>query len=62
MKENSDKCHLLTSATTFIAIKIKGNEIINSKTEKLVGVTVDKLNFNNNLQKHLKNLIKKFKF
>ena len=62
MKKNSDKCHLLMSATTFIAIKIKGTEIINSETEKLVGVTVDKLNFNNNLQKHLKNLIKKFKF
>ena len=49
------------SATTFIAIKIKGTEIINSETEKLVGVTVDKLNFNNNLQK-TKKLIKKFIF
>ena len=61
MKKNSGKCHLLMSATTFIAIKIKGTEIINSETEKLVGVTVDKLNFNNNLQK-TKKLIKKFIF
>ena len=61
MKKNSDKCHLLMSATTFISIKIKGTEIINSETEKLVGVTVDKLNFNNNLQK-TKKLIKKFIF
>ena len=61
MKKNSEKCHLLMSATTFIAKKIKGTEIVNSETEKLVGVTVDKLNFNNNLQK-TKKLIKKFIF
>ena len=48
MKANPDKCHLLTSATTSIAKKIKDNEILNSESEKLLGVTIDnKLNFNN---------------
>ena len=52
MKGNPDKCNLLTSATASIAIKIKYNEILNSKSEKLLGVTIDnKLNFNNYLQK-----------
>ena len=55
MKANSDKCHLLMSATASIAIKIKDNEIVNSESEKLLGVTIDnKLNFNNHLQKILK--------
>ena len=55
MKANSDKCHLLTSSTDSIAIKIKDNEILNSESEKLLGVTIDnKLNFNNHLQKILK--------
>ena len=55
MKGNADKCNLLTSATASIAIKIKYNEILNSKSEKLLGVTIDnKLNFNNYLQKLLK--------
>ena len=55
MKGNPDKCDLLTSATASIAIEIKYNEILNSKSEKLLGVTIDsKLNFNNYLQKLLK--------
>ena len=55
MKANPDKCHLLTSSTDSIAIKIKDNEILNSESEKLLGVTIDnKLNFNNHLQKILK--------
>ena len=41
MKTNPDKCHLLTSSTNFIAIKIKDNEILNSESEKLLGVTKD---------------------
>ena len=53
MRENPDKCHLLTSAS--IAIKIKDNEILNSETEKLLLVTIDNtLTFNNHLQKILK--------
>ena len=55
MKGNPDKCNLLTSATASIAIKIKYNKILNSKRKKLLGVTIDnKLNFNNYLQKLLK--------
>ena len=55
LKANPDKCHLLTSATASIAIKRKDNEILNSESEKLLGVTIDgKLNFNNHLQKILK--------
>ena len=54
MKENPGKCHLLTSTTASIAIKIKDNEILNSESEKLLGVTIDhQLNFNNHLQKIL---------
>ena len=46
MKANPDKCHLLTSATASIAIKIKDNEILNSEKEKLLRVAIDnKLNF-----------------
>ena len=55
MKANPDKCHLLTSATDSIAIKIKHDEILNSASEKQLGVAKDnKLNFNNHLQKLLK--------
>ena len=54
MKANPDKCHLLTSATASIAIKIKDNEILNIESETLLGMTIDKLNFNNHLQKILK--------
>ena len=54
MKENLDNCHLLTSATASIAIKIKDNEILKSEKEKLLGMTIDKkLSFNNHLQKIL---------
>ena len=41
MKTNSDKCHLRTSATASIAIKIKNNEILNSEIEKLLDLTID---------------------
>ena len=55
MKENPDKCHLLTSALASIGIKMKYNETLNSEIKKLLGVTIDnKLNFNNHSQKVLK--------
>ena len=55
MKVNRDKCHLLTSTFASIVIKIKDIEILNSKSEELLGVTIDnKLNFNNHIQKILK--------
>ena len=48
MTANADNFHLLTSSTDSIAIKIKENELLNSESEKLLGVTIDnKLNFNN---------------
>ena len=40
MKANPDKCYLLRSATASIAIKIKDNEILNSASEKILGVTI----------------------
>ena len=52
MKANPNKCHLLTTSTDSIAIKINDNEILNSEREKLLSVI--KLNFNNHLQKILK--------
>ena len=55
MKANPDKCHQLTSATASIAIKLKDDEILNSASEKQLGVAIDnKLNFNKHLQKILK--------
>ena len=36
MKKNPDQCHLLTSATASITMKIKDNEILNSEGEKLL--------------------------
>ena len=55
MKANPDKCHLLTIATTSIAIKVKDNEILNDESEKLQGLAIDnKLRFINHLQKVLK--------
>ena len=55
MKTNPDKRHPLTSAATSSTIKIKGNEIFNSDSEKILGVTIgSKLNFNNYLDKILK--------
>ena len=55
MKANPDICHVLTSATTFIAIKIRDNAILNIDSEELLGMIIDnKLNFNNPLGKILK--------
>ena len=55
MKANPDKCHLLTIATTSIAIKVKDNEILIDESEKLQGLAIDnKLRFINHLQKVLK--------
>ena len=45
MKTNPDKCHLLTSSTDSIAITIKDNEMLNSESEKLLGVTIDNTQF-----------------
>ena len=54
IKANPYKCHLITSATASVALNIKDNEILNSESEKLLGVAIDnKLNFNNHLQKRL---------
>ena len=42
------------SATASVALNIKDNEILNSESEKLLGMAIDnKLNFNNHLQKRL---------
>ena len=54
MKANPNKCHLLTSATGSIAIKMKDNQILKTESEKQLGVTIDNtLSFNNYLQKIL---------
>ena len=46
--------HLLMTASTFSAIKIKDTKILNSDSEKLLGFTTDsKLNFNNYFDKML---------
>ena len=36
MKETPDQCHLLTSDTASITMKIKDNEMLNSESEKLL--------------------------
>ena len=63
MKTNLDKCHLPTTATASIAIKIKDNEVLKSESEKLLRVTIDnKLSFKIIYKKYLKKLIRKFMF
>ena len=57
MKANPDKFHLLLSKSDEnISINIDGNQILNSKCEKLLGVTIDnKLTFD----EHVSGLCKK---
>ena len=63
MKTNLDKCHLSTTATVSIAIKIKDNEVMKSESEKLLRVAIDnKLSFKIIYKKYLKKLIRKFMF
>ena len=57
MKLNQEKCHFLTKGVTeYLWVKVGDEMIWESKSEKLLGVTVDKnLNFND----HLSNVCKK---
>ena len=56
MKINADKCHLLVSTNNTVKIKIGNFDIINSKSEKLLGVKFDhKLSFDD----HISELCKK---
>ena len=53
MKSNNDKCHLLIINNDNSSINIGEEEIIGSKSVKLLGITIDnKLNFN----KHVTNI------
>ena len=55
MKANPDKCHLLTSTTASMDIRIKANKTLNSASEKLLDVAIhNKFNFNKHLQKVLR--------
>ena len=50
MKANADKCHLLITTNEERNISIGGEKIQNSKSEKLLGVTIDnKLSFTKNV-------------
>ena len=52
MKTNADKCHLLITTNEERNISVGGEKIQNSKSEKLLGVTVDnKLSFTKHVQK-----------
>ena len=52
MKANADKCHLLITTNEERNISIEGEKIQNSKSEKLLGVTIDnKLSFNEHAHK-----------
>ena len=52
MKANADKCHLLITTNEERNISIEGEKIQNSKSEKLLGVTIDnKLSFNGHAHK-----------
>ena len=56
MKENSDKSHLIMSCTEATTAMIDGLPIDSSKTEVLLGITIDhELKFD----KHVNNLSKK---
>ena len=41
LKANADKCHLLINTDEQVALKIKNETIINSSTEKLLGILFD---------------------
>ena len=52
MKANADKCHLLITTNEERNISIGGEKIQNSKSEKLLGVTIDnKLSFTEHVHK-----------
>ena len=52
MKANADKCHLLITTDEEKNISIGGEKIQNSKSEKLLGVTIDnKLSFTEHVHK-----------
>ena len=56
MVANADKCHLLTSTSEEVSVKIENEIIKNSLQEKLLGIVVDnRLTF----EPHVKNLCKK---
>ena len=56
MVANADKCHLLTSISKEVGIKIENEIIKNSLQEKLLGIVIDnKLTF----EPHVENLCKK---
>ena len=56
MVTNADKCHLLTSASEEVSVKIENEIIKNSLQEKLLGIVVDnRLTF----EPHVKKLCKK---
>ena len=52
MKANADKCHLLITTNEERNISIEGEKIQNSKSKKLLGVTIDnKLSFTEHVNK-----------
>ena len=56
MVENADKCHLLTSTSEEVSVKIDNEIIKNSLQEKLLGIVMDnRLTF----EPYVKNLCKK---
>ena len=56
MVANADKCHLLTSTSEEVGVKIKNEIIKNSLQEKLFGIVIDnRLTF----KPHVKNFSKK---
>ena len=40
MKSNDDKCHLLLTSSTETSVKVGNNDIKNSSSEQLLGVTI----------------------
>ena len=52
MKSNNDKCHLVITSPEEVKINIGCDDIINEKSVKLLGVTIDqKLNFSEHVTK-----------
>ena len=52
MKANADKCHLLVTTSEERSISVEGEKIQNSKSEKLLRVTIDnKLSFTEHVHK-----------
>ena len=59
MKANLDKCHSITISSVEVSTCVENYYIKSSKCENLLGIKIDNLNFNNQIDEIYKNAGKK---